>query len=430
MALVAGILVNAFQASAFAAPAKENLSVITTSSPSYSAGKLFSNSPVKVKSASYFPRGNLFVTKSAIPVRSRQLLGGTLGDEILRLQFHADFEDIDVTNLVFTAEGPNANSFGSDVERLELYKIGASTPFAVATAAGCGSDPVLANSMCARMINQDLTVAKNANQTISVRPRVRSDVDGAVSGHRFSLTLNPASAISPVRARGFLSSNTLSQNNGNSLAEGEVFIGTATPTADQKISGKLNEVVLSKVMSIFNADPNDNGTAIQSGTQRAIGQFKFRTAPNSNSKNGLNKWTLDGIIFNVNATNVLLGSGSFKIYNKADPTTKSVCTPNNFTVGTFTVTCANLTVSDMNTQIDQGTDTTFVLEANVVNPRVSPSLTSTLQVSLTNFSDITASAFGEISSHLRWIDTDFSAATPLLWIDYPETSINGTSYNS
>ncbi|MBI2523900.1 S-layer homology domain-containing protein, partial [Candidatus Peregrinibacteria bacterium] len=48
-------------------------------------------------------QGNLFVSKDTTPVRNRQLLGGTLGDAILRMQFRAENEDVDVTDLQLTS---------------------------------------------------------------------------------------------------------------------------------------------------------------------------------------------------------------------------------------------------------------------------------------------------------------------------------------
>jgi hypothetical protein len=231
-----------------------------------------------------------------------------------------------------------------------------------------------------------------------------------------------------------------------------VFIGTSSPTFNALIQGNYNQVVLSKVTSITNADPNNNGTAIPTGTQRAIGQFKFSTAAASNLKNGTNKWTLSGVIFNVNATNVQLGSGDqtstttsdFKLYNKADATAKHTCTAASTLVsgtgqsGSLVVTCGGLTIANtaknsgtiVNTEIDPGTDATFVLEAEVSNAKISNSSTSTLQVSLQGIND-TPKAFSVSSttSHVEWLDKDNSTTTRFRWIDYPETSINGTSYN-
>lgn len=436
-----------------------SLSGITTTNPagttvatngSYTDGGSTAEVVVKVSGygTAYTLRnqGDLFVIKSTSPVKSRQLKGGTLGDEILRLQFHPEYEDADVTDLVFTASGAAASDFATNVDRLELYKVGATTPFATATVAGCGSDSVASNSMCVKMKNQEFVVPKGSNTNVLVRPRMRNDVNGADAGDRFALMLDatPSTSTGSVRARGLLSSNTLTANDRDSTAEGEVFIGTSTAANNARVIGNVNEVVLSKVISITNADPNANGTAIPTGTSRAIAQFKFATAAdvagNENSKNGVNKWTLSGVIFNVNATNVHLGSGDqtaaatsdFKIYNKADPTTTSTCLADKATASgsSLVVTCDAIpTRSSVNTQLEPGTDITFVLQADITNAKISNSSTSTLQVSLQNFSDnVYYATFSSTTSHLVWLDKDDGATDIFRFLEYPETSVNGTSY--
>ncbi len=427
---------------------KNTALVVVASNGSYTDGGVAADIQVLTQPATLYTlrnQGDLYVTKSSTPVRSRQLLGGTLADEILRLQFHAEYEDIDVTDLVLTASGANVANFATNVDRLELYKVGATTPFASATVAGCGTDSVLTGSMCAKMKNQEFIVPKGSNTNILVRPRMRTDSEGATSGNEVTLKMDLSTSTSTgaVRARGLLSSNNLSNNNNNTSPEGEVFVGTSSPTFNAPISGSFNQVVLSKVTSITNADPNNNGTAIPTGTQRAIAQFKFATAAANNLKNGTNKWTLSGVIFNVNATNVLLGSGDqtssatsdFKLYNKADATTKATCTADKATAsGALVVTCFRIPASSsVNTEIDPGTDVTFVLEAEIANAKISNSSTSTLQVSLQNFnSNPKATLFGTTNSNyssIEWLDRDNGGSTRFRWIDYPETSVNGTSYN-
>lgn len=425
----------------------------------YSSGNAASDIQVSLNDATLYTlrsQGDLYVSKSSTPVRSRQLLGGTLADEILRLQFHAEYEDIDVTDLVFTGSGAvSSTTFATNVDRLELYTVGATTPFATATVGGCGTDAVAPRSMCAKMKNQEFIVPKGSNTNILVRPRMRTDVDGAVSGTGIIIDLDktPSTTTGSVRARGLLSSNNLSGNGGDANPDGEVFIGLSAPAAaNQYIRGSFNETVLSKVTSITNADPNANGTAIPTGTQRQIAQFKFATAAASNLKNGTNKWTLSGIIFNVNATNVLLGDGSqlaegtsdFKLYNKADTNNKHICTADKATASgsSIIVTCDGITTANalknngtaINSQIDPGTDLTFVLEAYVVNAKISNGSTSTLQVSLQGFDNQYATTLASGGSHLAWIDLDnagvsVGSAAIFKWIEYPETSINGTSYN-
>ncbi len=419
----------------------------------YDVGSIASDIQVTMQNATLYTlrsQGDLFVIKSTTPVRSKQLAAGTLADEILRLQFHAEYEDIDVTDLVFTGSGGAASLLATNVDRLELYKVGATTPFAIANVAGCGSDAVASNSMCASMENQEFIVTKGSNMNVSVRPRMRTDVDGAVTSTDIILDLDPTASTSTgsVRARGLLSSNTLNNNDGNSTPAGEVFIGlaAAATSANVKIAGGFNEVVLSKVTSITNADPSANGTAIPTGAGRQIAQFKFATAALNNTKNGTNKWTLSGVIFNVNATNVMLGtagtdqtstSSEFKLYNKFDPTVKSTCVANKVTASgsNLTVRCASLTSSSVNTEIEPGSEIIFVLEANVSNAKISNSSTSTLQVSLQSFTDNPKyTVFGTTAGqgHIDWLDKDnatLTSASLFHWVEYPDTTVNGTSYN-
>ncbi len=381
-------------------------------------------------------QGDLFITKSTTPVRSRQLLGGKLEERILYLTLRAEYEDIDVTDLVLTAVGPNASSIGSNVDRIELFKDGETTPFAVASTAGCGTDSVPAYSMCAKMLTQQLVVQEGTQMNVSVRPRMRTDVDGATSGQRVQLQFDAAIG---AKAGGLFSSNNLSQNDGDNVGEGEVFIGTHIPAASQTIIGNDNVVVLSKVTSITNASPDANGTAIPTGTQRQIGQFKFSTAAHANTKNGLNKFTLSGIIFNVNATNVLLGSGDqtspatsdFKIYNKYDATVKRACTVNARTASgsSLLIRCTDISAMVF-AEIDPGADATFVLEADVVNAMINNTSNSTLQVALQNFAAMSASSFSPSGSHILWFDRDIVSSVQFLWIEYPETIIRGTAYQN
>lgn len=394
-------------------------------------------------------QGDLYVSKSTNPIRNRQLLGGKLEDEILRLQFHAEYEDIDVTDLIFTGSGTtvSANGFGNNVDSLELYKVGATTPFGTATVGGCSSTTdVLSNSMCANLDNKQFVVPRGADVDILVRPRMKTDEQGAHSGSGVLLYIDPTatswSGSGAVRARGLQSSNNLSGSDGDATAEGEVFIGRTTVGVNAEIEGNLNRVVLSKVVSITNANPDPNGTAIASGTQ-PIGQFKFTAATHGNTKNGSNDWTLSGIIFNVNATNVLLGDSTqvtpagtdFRLYNKANNSVKAVCqapatsTSANAQSGSIVVICGDVAAAGVNTELNSGEDQTFVLEALVSNPKIA-NTNSTLQVSLTSFTSSTATTMTSATNHIMWKDKDSGYSTNFFWVDYPETTVNSTSYQS
>jgi len=402
------------------------------------------------KTYSLVNQGDLFVSKDPSPVRSRQLLGGTLGDSILRLKFRAQNEDIDVTDLQLSSSGSNASS----VDRLELYKDGATSPFAIATVGGCGSDDALIvnpgnggatiATFCANMENRQLVVPKGTDVAVTVRPRLKTDDQGATSGQDIQLFItkqavsNNTTGSGAVRARGDQSSNNLIANDADSTADGEVFIGReAAASTNLDIVGNINDVVLSKITSIANANPDADNTNVPTGIS-PIGQFRFTAATNTNSLNGLNRATLSGVIFNVTATNVSLTNGSFKFYNKADSSTTATCTGITTAAGTtistthsgsFLVRCAALESTSVNTEISSGQSVTFVLQGDIANSKLVGTNTSTLQVALQDFNDMTDTNLGYNNSHIEWNDEDTST-TVFNWIEYADTQVKSTSYKS
>jgi len=432
------------------------LSGINTFSPTGAdvSGDCDSNCDITVnivfsKVWSLVSQGDLFVTRDQQP-RSRQLLGGSLGDEILRLQLRAQNEDIDVTNLQFNSSGSTATS----VDRLELYKLGATTPFATATTGGCGSDDVLTVNIgtsvttttaafCASMQSQQLVVKDGQNQIITVRPRLKSDEQGATSNQNIQFFLtkqavsNNVTGSGSVRARGLQSSNNLGANDQDSSNEGEVFIGVDTVTSNANIAGSMNKTVLSKITSIANANPDADNTNVPTGIS-PFGQFTFTAATNTNTLNGLNKATLSGVVFNVNATNVIIDGSTFKFYNKADSSNKVACTARNTAgsvvtgnaSGSLLVDCKGLKGSIVDTRIPSGASMTFVLEGNVTNSKVGTS-TSGLQAAIQDFTTLSATSYGTASgnSHIDWADEDTSA-TYFKWVEYGDTSVKSTSYKS
>jgi hypothetical protein len=393
-------------------------------------------------------QGDLFVSKDTETLRSHQCLGGALCDPILRLKFHAENEDIDVTDLQINSSGSTAAS----VDRLELYKEGDANPFMTATIGACGADDVLLQNpgnsaavivaFCAQMESQQLVVKRGQDQKVLVRPRLKADTGGATSNNVIQAFIdsqaiaNNATGSGAVRARGVQSSNNLSANDADSTQEGEVFIGVTSATTNAFIVGQKNVSVLAKITSITNANNDANGSNVPTGVSD-IGQFKVAAAAHSNSLNGLNLVTLSGVIFNVTSTNVNIGSGSFLFFNKANSTiTKSCVTMTtagalirSVASGSFLVFCDALQASSVNTSIDQGKDATFVLQGNILNAKVTSNATSTLQVSLQNFDSLTRVAYGAANSHLDWVDKD-TTATRFLWVEYPDTTVKSTSYQS
>ena len=413
-------------------------------------------------------QGDLYVTKASSPLRSRQLLGGSLGEAILRLELHAENEPIDVTDIQFTSSGSTATT----IDRLELYREGESTKFAEATKGGCGSDTKLSHnpsaggtvgdgsvtSFCVNMENSQLVVPDGSDIDVIVRPRMKTDQQGGVSNDIISLFIGSGSSTYNnvvVQARGADSSNDLTMSDEDGVAEGEIFVGAETATSNSSknayIVGSKNVSVLSKITSITNANPDANGTAVPTGIS-AIGQFKIAAASHTNSKNGDNDVVLSGIVFNVNATNVEITADSFKLYNKADQTKKLSCNDYNLSgtavtnaaSGTLLVQCSGIAANAMNSRISKGSDATFVLEADITNPnsRAANGGVSVLQVSLSNFDDIGRTPFGAVGaatnrSHIQWFDSDQNSgyfgstnAAVFNWVEYPETAIKSTSYNS
>ena len=408
--------------------------------------------------------GDLFVTKDSAPLRNRQLLGGTLGEAILRLELHAEHEPIDVTDIQFTSSGSTATS----VDRFELYRSGEATKFAEATKGGCGSDTKLGHNpsvptdqvgsgtvttFCVNMENGQLIVDEGADVDIIIRPRMKTDEQGGVSNQMIALFIGSGAANYNnvvVQARGAESSNDLSMSDQDGTGEGEIFVGAETVTSNSNsnstVSGNKNVSVLAKITSITNANPDANGTAVPTGVS-AIGQFKVTAAAHNNSKSGDNDVILSGVTFSVNATNVNIDGNTVKMYNKADQTKTKTCdvyngvspasTITGTASGTLLVMCDNLQASDVNTSIDEGTDSTYVLQADITNPNNASANggVSVLQVSLQNFDDISNTGFGPLQaaatrSNFSWVDSDQNASPRFLWIEYPETTVKSTSYNS
>lgn len=394
--------------------------------------------PAVSKNFVLISQGNLYVSKDSMPIRSRQLLGGTLGDSVLRVQLQAQYEDIDVTDLQISSSG----SVAASVDRLELFRDADTTPFATATVGGCGADDVPTTNptsgeqivtFCANMANGQLVIPEGVSIDVVVRPRLKNDDIGAIAGETLSFWLsaraiaNNATGEGAVRARGVASSNNLLANNGDDAKAGEIFIRSdgIFGTDNQTIVGTRHQVVLAKITSIANAAAMPDGTALVTGVQ-PIGRFTFTAATNNNTSNGVNKATLSGVIFTITTSNVDVDSGSFAFYNAADPAVKSACSllSGASGSGSMMVACANMTATSVDTQLDAGESSVFVLEADVRQSTAD----YLLQVSLQDFTSIDAAAFGPSASHIHWLDDDAGTDTSFYWIEYDTIVVRSTRY--
>jgi len=351
--------------------------------------------------------GNLYVTEDSTPVRSHQLLQGSLSNDLLRLNFYATKEYAVVKDIRISG--------GTDsIDQLEFYEVGNETPFATARSSICPT--VVTGLFCATNVN--FRVPPNGDRDVLVRARVNPDFSGGTSGDVIILSLNAAtSGMVAIEAEGFSSSIDLNQNDGDGLEEGEIFIGRNTAGTNNAITGPVHDVVGAMLSGIENASLDGDDSPVPSGAS-TIGRFRFTAASHSNSNNGLNMVNIRELVFTVTATNVELDAGSFEIFNTANSSATHACSSTGNT-GTFTVTCSSLVGSMISTAIDQGGSIELALKGDVTNTQVSTG-TSTLQVRLNRLGDRTG------QGTIVWDDDVLEFG----WVDLNETSVQSTVYRS
>ncbi len=364
--------------------------------------------------------GNLFVTKDAEPVRSKQLLGGMLGDTVMRLNFRSPNEDVDVFHLQIATW----DTTGVSLDRLELYKPGETSPFAIATVGDCGSESVLTTNpangrsirtFCANMSNRQLIVPTYAEMDVFVRPRLKTDESGAISGE--ALTFWVPSRAGAVKARGVTSTNQLTDNDNDNLGEGEVFIGVNTPASGVHIVGNENRSVLSKIILIYNAITFPYPEVIAYEFQE-IGRYRIGTTNHNNTKNGVNKPVITDLLFSVTSSNIAFDPSTFRIAassNYADRKNCSVVAGGG--AGETLVECRGLSFT-----VDPTLDVS--LQVSITGGNSS----SWIRSSLTNFTNV-ATSFGPGAGQgrIRWEDKD-TASTAFFWVDQTEPSASSPTY--
>lgn len=365
--------------------------------------------------------GNLYITQSSTPVRAHQLLGSQISDDMLRVSLRAEGEDINVMKLVFTPHGPDAAEILRSVDRLYLLKEGAQNFFFAADAAQCDTT-VSMPALCAKMRNSELIVPKGQSVTIVLRAGMKSDANGATSGKKFGIHIN---AVGSVEAMGDISQRLLNENNGDMMAEGEIFVGTDVPNPSQSIMSPVHTTALAKIANISNASPLANGTPVPVGSAE-IGRFRIDAASQSNSANGINDITLDDIIFTVHLKNVTMNGSQYRVLDGANPLFAVPCTLDPSSTPTIhLVRCSNLSQSVL-PHIDSGASELFILNGTVTTA----SANASLQVTIEQFNDDTQTTVGVSKSHLRWIDADFAAQTSFVWVDTPTSIVYGTRFGN
>lgn len=348
-------------------------------------------------------RGNLYVTAASQPVGSRQLLAGKTTDDLLRITFRANGEDVRVKTVKLHAEE-------TVFSQLLLYAAGGTFPIATAWTTNCS--PVVSGQFCA---STSFVVPRDQEVTYIVRGVVKSEEQGGTSGASAAVRMEADPAIQAVQAEGVNSQEDLTFNDGDTIEEGEVFLGRSVPGADQDIIGPTHTVVFAKILSIQNANSDPDQSSVPTGT-RSFGKFRFTAAQNDNMPDGRNEVEFQRIVFTVNATNVQFLAGSFKLLNALDPTKTHECAASAYT-GSISVTCDNLASSQIGTVIQSGGSIDLELRGFIVTPQMNPG-TSILQASLQSLSDPTA--IGTI----EWSD----GITTIGWVDIGQLSVNSTTY--
>lgn len=349
-------------------------------------------------------RGNLFVAVDSTPVPSRILLGGEISDDLLRFTMRAEGEEVEVTRITI-------NGGLSSFSQMVLYEDGEEEPLAAAFVTVCNT--LVLEQFCA---NTSLTVKPGEEVTIAVRANMKAEEEGGKSGEDATISLQGAT-VEAIEARGLESQADLVPSDGDSQAEGEIFIGRSNPGPNNNIVGSTHETTYAKLLDIENANPDADGDAVPSGTS-IFGRFKFTAARNANALSGVNDVRLRDVVFTVNASNVKFLSNSFVLMNMEDTSTTTDCIASDDT-GVITVTCSNLHQSDIGAQVASEQSITLGLQGLVINPQVAAG-TSTLQASIESLGS--HSSAGDIS----WDDEE----TIFSWFDIGKTSVRSTTYSS
>lgn len=362
-------------------------------------------------------RGNLFVTQDSLPLRSHILLGSTTTDALLRLRLRAEGEAIDLTNI-------RIDGVVASVDALLLYRLrvgeslntGTMTPFAQASAGQCVNQP--ATRFCANLPLRTLVIEPDEETVIAVVARMKSDQLGGISGQTMTLTLASTTDTDgrALDAYGIASTRTLTQNDGNSIAGGEIFIGVSSPAPNSQITGTTNDTSLAGIRSIVNDAPTAE-SFIPTGFNQ-IAAFKMTAIPHTNSQFGYDDVILRTLTFRVTAQNVQIDPLSFKLTTKTNPDSSLSCSASAST-GVFDVVCSGIQNGSIQSRIGQGEYVSYVLSAHVTNGQISQG-TSLLYVSLPVLGTRSQ------TNSIEWSDQ----TTVFSWVDIPETTVSSTVYRN
>ncbi len=369
-------------------------------------------------------QGNLLVFM--VGENRSQVLAGTLSDPVFGFTMQATgTESIRVRRIALRTH--SVINLAS-IDRVELYD--GAVLKATLMPNGCGD--TLLSTVCSDLA---IPIVLQPQQSLYLRAKVLIKPDTLVqsSGEVVQFRIQHVAGKQEFIAEGVTTGRLLVSNNGNSIPEGEIFYGRSLPNGPDTVhAGVVSQIVHAKLASLTNANPDTDNTAVPTGIA-PVGQFRFTAATNVNSQNGINQFVVRGIRFAVDSSNVAMQREGFKIYNKQDSTQKLNCNGSNAITtmagvpittstvqGSFFVNCNTEALAGLS-EVRSGENQTFVLEANISNPKVSNALVSRLTVFLSNPSAVTSTltppTLGLGNTTVQWSDRDSVLNRPFGWID-------------
>ena len=380
---------------------------------------------------SFVDAGELYVTRFSNAVSSQQLIAGETTEAALRLEFEAEFEDITVEQINITTANANPS-----IEKLNLYIDGSTTAVVASTTAcaGTASPTAPGRMFCA---DYDFDVVDGDEVIVEIHPVLQSENNGGISGEQIVLSLNTSAGFDAIEARGVESSTDLLTNNGNSTAEGEIFIGQAAvndaeagnyTVANVGITSNTHFVVYNGLKSITNALADNGGTIPAGPTDFGVWEFEAYDTVNNGTI------TIDNLLFNVNGGLNELNASTFKVYingdsnNSAQHTCTATGTPGTIAgtiTGTIEVDCTGILINGSALEIADGDTVTIHLEADIT-----PGTDTTLQASIQSFTDSSDTAYGAADSHVQWTDEANGSSSSYFWFDYGTSTVKSATYTN
>ncbi len=344
--------------------------------------------------------GNLYVSRDPSITAPRQVQLGTATVPLLGLRLRAEQEDVVLRSLHIPVAG------GENVESLELLQQGSSTVLARLQQVGC-----LPGVFCA---NLNLVLQKERSMKLLVRAQMRSVEQGGTSGIPLQLVLSDTTVSTvvaehvAVEAEGASSHAVLAQSDGDTAAEGEIFIGRDAPGAHTEIISAEHTVVTGRLARVESTYTNQE--PLTTGSHDLL-HLRLNAAPEPTRGRGSNV-TLQELTFSVYAHNVVMDALSF-VLRRADSHVTAPCNSNAST-GLIIVTCSGLQSSTITPVLEPADSLDLLLSGTVTNAQLQSSTNSQIQANLSGITDPNTGS-------IVWTD----GATSMTWVDQEEGTVRG-----